>query len=73
VSMFQWTIVVVQCLNACVLRTIVCSCGASWLPDCVENRVEEAGCQACEQLSPGERVYWKWCSPRESPAPATEL
>jgi hypothetical protein len=23
------------------------------------NGVEEAGCQACEQLSPGERVCWE--------------
>jgi hypothetical protein len=33
--------------------------------------VEEAGCQACEQLFPGERVCWEVLSSRECPAPAT--
>ena len=35
--------------------------------------VEEVGCQACEQLSPGERVCWEVISPGGSPVPATEL
>jgi hypothetical protein len=35
--------------------------------------VEEAGCQACEKLSPGERVCWEVISPGGSPVPATEL
>jgi hypothetical protein len=35
--------------------------------------VEEAGCQACEKLSPSERVCLEVFSPRESPAPATKL
>jgi hypothetical protein len=35
--------------------------------------VEEAGCQACEKLSPGERVCWEVISPGGSPVPAMEL
>jgi hypothetical protein len=31
---------VMQYLTACGFWIIVCSCGASWLPDCVGNRVE---------------------------------
>jgi hypothetical protein len=32
--------------------------------------LEEAGCQACEQLFAGERVYWEVVSSRECLAPA---
>jgi hypothetical protein len=53
--------VVTQCLTGCGLRTIVCSCGASWTSLKVREVivVEEAGCQACEKLPPGERVCWE--------------
>jgi hypothetical protein len=32
--------------------------------------LEEAGCQACEKLFPGERVCWEVFSSRECPTPA---
>jgi hypothetical protein len=35
--------------------------------------VEEAGCQACEKLSSGERVVGEVSSPGGSPVAATEL
>jgi hypothetical protein len=47
--------VVMQCLTVCGLQTIVCSCGALWLLDCIGNRVEGNMLSGlCVTLSPGE-------------------